>query len=78
MLKKLTRQGNSVALVIDKPVVDLLGMSIGSMVEVKTDGQSLLVSSVAPQTRERRRAFLDAMDQVEKATGPTLRRLARR
>ncbi len=78
MRKKLTRQGNSAALVIDKPVVDLLGMSAGSMVEVKTDGRSLLVSPIAPQTLERRRAFLDAMDEVEKAAGRMLKRLAKR
>ncbi len=78
MLKKLTRQGNSSALLIEKPVMDLLGMTPDSTVEVRSNGHSLLVTPVSPQTTERRKAFLLAMEKAEKIAGPMLKRLAKR
>jgi antitoxin component of MazEF toxin-antitoxin module len=46
MLKKLARHGNSVAVVLDKPVLDLLHVKAGGMVEVLTDGKDLVLSPV--------------------------------
>ena len=78
MIKRLTRQGNSRALVIDKPVMELLKISADSQIEIRTDGRSLLLTPLVPQTAERRRAFLRAMKDVERVAGPMLKRLARR
>lgn len=78
MIKKLTRQGNSRALVIEKPVMDLLKINADSQIEVRTDGRSLLLTPIVPQTEERHRAFLRAMKDVERVAGPMLKRLARR
>jgi len=78
MIKKLTRQGNSTALVIEKPLMEMLGMEPESMVEVHTNGHSLLITPVAPHTLERRQAFLKAMAKVDKVAAPMLRRLAKR
>lgn len=78
MIKKLTRQGNSRALVIEKPVMDLLKISADSQIEIRTDGRSLLLTPVLPQTAERRKAFVRAMKEVERVAGPMLKRLAGR
>lgn len=44
-MKKLTRHGNSWALVIDKPVLDLLKIDPAETpMELTTDGDALIVS----------------------------------
>ena len=44
MVKRLTRHGNSLALVIDKPILELLKMSLDTPLEITTDGRSLIIS----------------------------------
>lgn len=49
MLKKLVKYGNSNALVLDKAILELLNISEGSIVKIKTDGHSLIIT---PQDKE--------------------------
>jgi antitoxin component of MazEF toxin-antitoxin module len=44
MLKKLVKYGNSSALVLDKALLELLNIAEGSVVKIKTDGASLIIS----------------------------------
>lgn len=44
MIKKLSKHGNSYALVIDRSIMDLLNISEKSALYVTTDGKSLIVS----------------------------------
>ncbi|HTC21757.1 MAG TPA: AbrB/MazE/SpoVT family DNA-binding domain-containing protein [bacterium] len=44
MIKKLTKHGNSYALVIDRGIMDLLNISEKSALYVTTDGRKLIVS----------------------------------
>lgn len=44
MLKKIVKYGNSNALVLDKAILELLNISEGSIVKLKTDGQSLIIT----------------------------------
>lgn len=74
MMKKLTRHGNSLALVIEKPILDLLGMDAETPVEVTTDGEALVVTPV--QDAKRRKAFRAALDKVNRTYGHALKRLA--
>jgi antitoxin component of MazEF toxin-antitoxin module len=39
MVKYLTQHGNSAALVIDKPIMELLNIQIGTPLEISTDGR---------------------------------------
>lgn len=78
MQKKLTRQGNSAALVIDKPILELLALKAGSRVEIVTDGRSLLVRPLRALSPRRRAAFARALAETNRAWGTTLRRLAGR
>lgn len=48
MIKKLVRHGNSLALVIDKPILALLKIDANTPLEITTDGQAL---TVAPTSR---------------------------
>jgi antitoxin component of MazEF toxin-antitoxin module len=56
MIKKLVRHGNSLALVIDKPILELLNMSGQTPLELKTDGRSLIIT---PAPRADRATALD-------------------
>lgn len=74
-MKKLTRHGNSWALVIDKPVLDLLKIDPAETpVEMTTDGRSLLVSPV--REGDRRDKFEAAMTRSDKKFGRLYKRLA--
>lgn len=42
MIKKLTRHGNSLALIIEKGVLDLLKIDGDTALEVSTDGRALI------------------------------------
>jgi len=45
--KKLIKHGNSAALVLDKPLLDLLNVRMDTPLEVTTDGRNIIIS---PQT----------------------------
>lgn len=44
MLKKLVKYGNSNALVLDKALLELLNITEGAVVKIKTDGTSLIIT----------------------------------
>lgn len=46
MLKKLVKYGNSNALVLDKALLEILNITEGSTVKIKTDGTSLIITPV--------------------------------
>ncbi len=49
--QKLTRAGNSLALVLDKRLLDRMGIDADTLLDVSTNGQVIVVSPV----RDRRR-----------------------
>lgn len=51
MTKKLARHGNSRALVIEKPILDLLGIEDDTVLEMSTDGKRLIFMPVDTETR---------------------------
>jgi antitoxin component of MazEF toxin-antitoxin module len=74
MIKKLTRHGNSWALVIDKPVLELLKIDPQSPLEVTTDGQTLIVAPAASAGRRAR--FKAALAKTNRRYSRALKRLA--
>jgi antitoxin component of MazEF toxin-antitoxin module len=44
MIKNLVKHGNSWALVIDRPILDLLKISPESPLEITTDGRSVIIA----------------------------------
>ena len=74
MVKKLTKHGNSLALVIDRPILDLLKIDPDTPLDVSTDGTQLIV---APLKRsDRRKKFEAAQDWAHKRYGKAFRKLA--
>ena len=74
MIKKLTKHGNSLALVIDRGILDLLDISADTPLTIKTDGKCLIVTP-APDA-PRRKKFRTALAKVNRQYGPALRKLA--
>ena len=73
-MKKLTKHGNSLALVIDKPILDLLKMDADTPLEITTDGDVLIVK---PQRKRRdRKQLREALAWVNDNYGGALKRLA--
>jgi antitoxin component of MazEF toxin-antitoxin module len=78
MRKRLTRQGNSAAIVIDRPILEILGLEAGGTVEMLTNGNSLLIRPVRSLSTERQEAFARALAETNELWGDMLRRLAKR
>ena len=74
MTKKLTRHGNSLALVIDRGVLDLLNIDDDTPLDVSTDGDVLIVTPVRSNARQK--AFKSALEKTNKRYGRLLKRLA--
>jgi antitoxin MazE len=74
MVKKMIQHGNSSALIIDKALMELLGIDADTPLEISTDGKSLIISPVRTTAREKR--FRNALEKVNRAHGATLSRLA--
>ena len=77
MIKKLVRHGNSRALVIDKPILELIGANEDTEFTITTrDGRSLTITPVRSAEEERRLAFEYAAEEVNRTWGPALQKLA--
>ena len=74
MVKHLTRHGNSLALVIDKGVLELLGIRAETPLSISTDGKCLIISPV--RGAKRRKELGDSLEKVNRRYGKTLKRLA--
>jgi antitoxin component of MazEF toxin-antitoxin module len=74
MLKKLTRHGNSLALVIDKGVLDILNIDDQTPLDISTDGTLLIISPVRDENRQK--LFNEVLAKTNNKYGRTLKRLA--
>jgi len=75
MIKTLTKHGNSAALVIERPILDLLGATIDTAFEVVTDGQALVLTPV--KDADRANKFRKSMDKVGKRYAKSFEELAK-
>ena len=74
MIKKLTTHGNSMALVIEKAILDLLRITPKTPLEISTDGKNIVISPINNLGREK--TFKSAVDKINKNHGKTLKALA--
>ncbi|MDD3023946.1 MAG: AbrB/MazE/SpoVT family DNA-binding domain-containing protein [Syntrophomonadaceae bacterium] len=75
MIKTLTAHGNSAALIIDKPILELLNINNTTPLKLVTDGKSLIISPVREADREER--FQAAIQKVNANHSHTLRKLGK-
>lgn len=74
MIKHLTLHGNSSALIIEKPILELLHITKDTPLEIATDGRSLIISPIAHAKQAKK--VKDALAKVNQRHSKTLRALA--
>ncbi len=75
MKKHLMQIGNSLALIIDKPVLELLHIGKDTELEISTDGDRLLISPIRAESQ--RSAFAEALKDEFKRHAPVFKKLAK-
>jgi len=74
MTKTLIKHGNSLALVIDKPILEMLQISADTELELTSNGDSLLISPV--RDAKRQKELKGSLDKINSKFGADLKRLA--
>ena len=74
MTKKLVQHGNSAALILDKPLLEILHVTMDTDLEISTDGKNIIISPVRSAKDEIK--MLTALERVNKAHAKTLSKLA--
>jgi antitoxin MazE len=74
MIKKMVSHGNSTALIIDKPILQLLKIDEDTPLELTTDGRNLIISPIGDEKRNKK--FKLALARVNKKYNKTLQKLA--
>lgn len=72
MIKKLTKHGDSWALVLDQPVLDELDIDPHTALEISTSGQSLIVTPINTPSQE----VKSIVEEIERKHAKALKRLA--
>ena len=74
MTKKLVRHGNSAAIIIDKPILELLKIEMNTPLEITTDGKNLIISPKFNDIREKQ--IFGSLEKINKKFGKTLKKLS--
>jgi antitoxin component of MazEF toxin-antitoxin module len=74
MIKKPTRVGDDIALVLDAPLLEELGLDEDAEVEVSTDGQTIIVTPASGSARQA--AFRNAADRINRKYSGLFKRLS--
>ena len=74
MVKRLTKHGNSLALIIDRAILDLLDIDASTPLSLSTDGDCLVVTPV--KDPERLKRFEASLKKTNERHGGALKRLA--
>lgn len=74
MRKTLIKHGNSLALVIDKPILEMLRISQETPLEITSNGDALLVSPI--RDRKENKRLRASLEKINRIFGEDLKRLA--
>jgi antitoxin MazE len=75
MIKNLTKHGNSYALIIDRPIMELLHIEPDTPLSLETDGKSITIRPVLPAD-ERSQRLQDSLAKINGRYGKVLKKLA--
>lgn len=75
MIKKLIKHGNSSALIIDKPILELLKINDTTALEINTDGKNLIISPQLDELAEEK--IKTSLEKINRKFGKTLSKLAK-
>ncbi len=74
MIKKLSRQGNSSTLILDRTLMSLLDLNCDSEVKVTVEGRKLIVEPLTEEERKKR--FEEVLSRTSQKNAKLFRRLA--
>lgn len=74
-VKKLTRQGNSAALIVDRSLMDLMDIDSDTPLKVTVEGRKLIVEPISEE--ERSGKFKKVMEKTGRKNAELFRRLAK-
>ncbi|HEY3054217.1 MAG TPA: AbrB/MazE/SpoVT family DNA-binding domain-containing protein [Thermoanaerobaculia bacterium] len=74
MIKRLTKTGNSLALVLDKRLLEQLGIDEETSLELSANGDVLVVTPVRNRTRQRK--LKKALEEMDRDYEGVFKRLA--
>jgi antitoxin component of MazEF toxin-antitoxin module len=72
MIKKLVQHGNSAALILDKPILELLNVTMDTPLEITTDGRNIVISPVPVNSESE---FMASLDKINSRFSHTLQKL---
>ncbi len=75
MSKNLIKHGNSLALVIDKPILEMLQITADTPLELTTNGDAILITPV--RDKRRKKKLMASLEQINQKFGDDLQRLAK-
>jgi len=75
MIKQLRKVGNSNALILDKPILELLGIEENGQVQLTIQDGNLIIAPAGPQTVSAE-VLEEKLDYIIKKREKVLRRLA--
>lgn len=75
-IKHLTRQGNSFAVIIDRPLLDLADIDEQTPLQLTLDGRKIVLSPLSDEEIERR--FAKASAEVQQQFRGMFKRLAKK
>lgn len=75
IVKKLTRQGHSAALIVDRPLMKLLDIDSDTLLKITVDGRKLIVEPLSETERADR--FKKVMEKTGQKNSELFRRLAK-
>jgi len=73
--KQLTKHGNSFALIIDKAILELIGIDTDALIEITSpDGHSLVLTPI--ENHDHKKKFNRSLNKINKKYKKTLKKLA--
>jgi hypothetical protein len=73
MVKRLIQHENGAALVIDKPILEMLHITGETLLEISTDGSNLILSPQNGSSQET--DVLNSLERINRRDGNVLRKL---
>jgi len=73
MTKRLIQHGNSAALIIDKPIMELLNITNETTFQLSTDGKNIILSPQNEKIQEK--DILGSLEKINKKYGKVLKKL---
>ena len=77
MVKKLTKHGNSLALIIDKPLLRLLNISEKTNLEILVENQSLIIRPVKKKPKQTKAEMKKLAEEIMMEYADVFKKLAK-